>query len=760
LTKRTGYVVEKSRPGFEIRCAAVHPARILAVRQNANQLHLLTRPAACGILSVKKRSDRKVGMRMGGRTGAVAVSLFLFVGGGFSQSSVPPEQLTAPAQAAPGSAPAQQPDHAAAYYHFMLARRYQELAAGYNRSDYADRAVSEYEKAIQADPESLFLRVNLAQLYWRMGRIADAVREAEGVLKANPDQEDAHRLLANLYLQNLGNGQGPKVAKQSLEKAIEHFEALTRLEPNQIDSYVVLGRLYQLNNQRTKAEEVLKKAVEADPTSRNAINGLAKLYFDQGQYSEVVDLLKRIPDGENEPGTLAMLGLAYAQSHHLVEALDAYQKALAQEPDNEEVRRYYAEALLESGKTAQARAELQKLLQADPQDGSTYLRLAQLDRQEGHFDQARKELDRAKALLPDDIEVPYQEVLLEEALGNEDKAVSILQELLKQSEKPEGKYTVAEARDRAIFLERLGLIYRNQEKYDQALDAFRQIVALGQNQEPQGEALIIDTLRLSHQPQKALEEANAALQKYPKDRSLKLLRASLLGQQGKVDEAVQSLERELKGGPQDRDVYVAIAQIYSDAKRYKDAEAVLQKALAADPKVEDQEFAIFLLGSVYERQKKYDAAEEQFKKVLAQDPLNAAAANYLGYLLADRGIRLDESVKYIQRALQIEPNNGAYLDSLGWAYYKMKRYDLAQPPLEKAARLMRTDPTILEHLGKLYLAQGKTQEAEEQWERALKVWPNAVGSDFDAEEAARLQKQLDELKLRLARQKAGNESRE
>jgi len=130
------------------------------------------------------------------------------------------------------------------------------------------------------------------------------------------------------------------------------------------------------------------------------------------------------------------------------------------------------------------------------------------------------------------------------------------------------------------------------------------------------------------------------------------------------------------------------------------------------------------------------------------DPLNSSASNYLGYMLADRGVRLDESVKYIQKALELEPGNAAYLDSLGWAYFKMGRYDLAENPLQKAATRIQNDPTIHEHLGNLYLRQGKTGMAEAEWQRALKEWPDAVSSDFGAEQAEQLQRKLDELKSR------------
>ncbi|MGH9455904.1 MAG: tetratricopeptide repeat protein, partial [Terriglobia bacterium] len=236
-------------------------------------------------------------------------------------------------------------------------------------------------------------------------------------------------------------------------------------------------------------------------------------------------------------------------------------------------------------------------------------------------------------------------------------------------------------------------------------------------------------------------------------RSLVVLHASMLGEQGHVDEAVQELQA-LSGGKPGVEDELAIAQVYLQAKRFNDAEEAGQKALRQAARPDEQENAYFMMGSIYEREKKFDQAEETFKKVLAMDPTNGPAANYLGYMLADRGVRLEESVKYVQQALQTEPNNGAYLDSLGWAYFKMRRFDLAEGPLERAARLITDDPTILEHLGNVHLQLGKERLAVEEWERAIKEWPKAVGTDFDATEAAALQRKLDDLKTRLAKKKS------
>jgi tetratricopeptide (TPR) repeat protein len=691
-------------------------------------------------------------MRTPGKRIVAVISLFLFVPTGwlFAQTVTPP----APPEGAQEAAKTAAPDHARAYYHYMLARRYRELAGINNRGDFVERAIAEYQQAMEADPESLFLRVELAELYWRMGRIADAVRDAEAVLKINPDQIDAHRLLANLYWRNLGEAQPDKVAKESLQKSLEHFEALARLQPTETENFLVLGRLYRLSNQSDKAEEAFKKVLNADADSKGARASLAQLYFDHGDYEQAIELLKKIPEDEMDSGLLAMLGFAYVQARDFDAAVAMYAKALTQDSENQEIRRAYAEALMAGGRMAAARTELQKILQASPDDAPTYLRLAQLDRQEGRFEQARQELERARNLMPDSLEIPYQQAVLEDLLGNEEKAVQILQGLIKQSERPEGQYTVGEASNRAVFLERLGLIYRSQEKFDEALEVFRQVAALGKEQGARSTSLTVETLRLSRQPEKALEQAEAGVQKFPEDRTLRLLRASLLGERGRVEEAIQQLRAMLNNTPADREVHLAVAQVYSQAKRFPEAEAAARQALALSLKPDDQEYPQFVLGSIYERQKKYELAEEQFKKVLAVNPLNAAAANYLGYMLADRGVRLEESVKYIQKALGLEPNNGAYLDSLGWAYFKMKRLDLAESHLEKAARQISSDPTVQEHLGHLYLQMGKERQAQEAWERALKEWPTAVSSDFDAEQAAKLQKQLDELKLHLAKEKS------
>ena len=127
----------------------------------------------------------------------------------------------------------------------------------------------------------------------------------------------------------------------------------------------------------------------------------------------------------------------------------------------------------------------------------------------------------------------------------------------------------------------------------------------------------------------------------------------------------------------------------------------------------------FELGAVFDKQKNFADAETAFREVLAREPDNARALNYLGYMLAERGERLDESVGYLKKALEKEPDNGSFLDSLGWAYFKAGKLDLAEDNLRRAAEQLKVNSVIQEHYGQLLFKVGRFEDAIAAWNRAL-----------------------------------------
>jgi tetratricopeptide (TPR) repeat protein len=221
---------------------------------------------------------------------------------------------------------------------------------------------------------------------------------------------------------------------------------------------------------------------------------------------------------------------------------------------------------------------------------------------------------------------------------------------------------------------------------------------------------------------------------------------------GDADKALAEVRAMLKGDADDRQVYLNLAQMYTRLRRFPEAEQALDKAEQFSTKADDKEYVWFLRGSTFERAKRYPEAEEQFKKVLASDPDHASTLNYLGYMLADQNMKLDEALGYIKRAVDLDPSNGAYLDSLGWAYFRLGKFELAEDNLLKASQKINTDPTVHDHLGDLYQKTGRLKLAATNWERALTEWNRTIAVEVDPADVARVQKKLDSAKMKLARE--------
>jgi Tfp pilus assembly protein PilF len=195
-----------------------------------------------------------------------------------------------------------------------------------------------------------------------------------------------------------------------------------------------------------------------------------------------------------------------------------------------------------------------------------------------------------------------------------------------------------------------------------------------------------------------------------------------------------------------------MSQMHVRLHQWKEAEEALNKAETYTTKKEDRVYLIFLRGELAERQKHFEPAEVFFRQVLDLDPANALTLNYYGYMLADKSTRLTEALKLIRKAVEQEPMNGAYLDSLGWCYFKMGDYELAEDNLRKAVDRDQTDPTVHDHLADLYEKTGRVRQAAAQWEIALKQFAVTSPGDFDPGDVTKVQKKLDGARVKLAKQ--------
>jgi len=186
--------------------------------------------------------------------------LTLFIAMSMAAQQAPAPSTSAPtnSEPAPAAKPANPPrkvDRAAAYYHYTMAHLYEEQVAMYGRSELVTKAIDEYRQAIEADPTSEYLTSALAELYTRAGRIRDAVLEAQDILKRDPNNLEAHKLLGRIYLKSLGDVQAGNASDSVLKLAIEQWEEIVKLEPDSVDDRLLLGRLYKVNNDLRKAED-------------------------------------------------------------------------------------------------------------------------------------------------------------------------------------------------------------------------------------------------------------------------------------------------------------------------------------------------------------------------------------------------------------------------------------------------------------------------------------------------------------------------
>jgi len=629
---------------------------------------------------------------------------------------------------------------------------YEEMVSMYGRSDFASKAIDEYRLAIENDPNSDYLNAALAELYARTGRIRDAVLEAQDILKRDGNNLEAHRLLGRIYLRSLGDMQAGTQSQEILKLAIEQYEQLVKLDPNSVEDHLLLGRLYRLNNELLKSEGEFKTAVKIQPDSEEAVTTLAYLYNEEGDSSHALQVLNSIPESARTAKVYSALGYTYEQQKQYKEAIDSYRRATDLDRDNLDSVRGLAQNLLNDGQTEAALEQYKVIADADPSDAQTYMRIAEIDRRDGKFDQALEALKKANSVVPDSLEVQYNIAVIDEAQGKYDDAITILNQLLQKTEHSDGQYSVPEKNNRAVFIERLGTVYREANKHQQAVETFRMMLDLGDDNASRGYQQIIETYRDNRQWQQATDISVEAAKKFPDDRELQMYAASQQADMGNADAAMARVKAMLKGTPDDRMVYIALAQMNSRAKNWKEAEANINKALELSTKQEDKDYALFVQGSIYERQKKYDLAEEAFHRVIVDDPKNAQALNYLGYMLADRGTRVEEALGYIRRAVALDPQNGAYLDSLGWAYFRLGNYDLAEENLRRASERIGNDPTVHEHLGELYQKTGRLKLAAANFERALEEWNKTIPAELDTDDVAKVQKELETTRVKLAKQ--------
>jgi len=673
------------------------------------------------------------------------------VSGAGDAAQAPPEPPT-DSKTAPA---ASESPRAEAYYNFTIGHIYELQYEATSSPDFATKAIDSYKKAYALDPKSQVIGERLAEMYWKAQRIHDAVTEAQEILKRDPDNVQSRRLLGRIYLRGLGDVSAGNGQSETVSKAIEQYREINRLDPSDTESALWLARLYRLKNDHDQAEQVLKGILKSDPENEPAVEQLTQLLMDEGKSTEAVTLLESITTHSSSPVLLDLLGDAYTQAHDLAKAEAAYAKAADLDPSEPSHQRGLGQTLLAEEKYPEALKVYEKLSDVMPDDSDIYLRIAQIYRELHQLDKAEQNLVKARQYAPGSLEVMYNEAMLYQAQGRYEDAIRVLSNAVTDI-KEQSPALSSRRRSLSILYQQLGQLYRDTQNFPASIYTFEELGHLGEEEDRRARMMIMDTYRAAKDLPKALQTGKEALAKYPADPAIRTGHALLLGENGQTDEAVKILKAQLHGDAGDRDTYLNIAQVYERGRHYKEAEQAARAAEMLPGQARENEMVWFLLGAIYERQKFFDKAEEQFKKVLSVNPKNAPVLNYYGYMLGDLGIRLDEAEALVQQALKEDPYNGAYLDSLGWIYFKEDKLSASEITLRKAVERERHDATIHSHLGDLYAKTGRVDLAAAEWEKSLVEWRRSLPADLETDKVAELEKKLSQSKHRVAQKSTAN----
>ena|GEM_PF-841213 len=663
--------------------------------------------------------------KMSGRTSLLAVAA---LGAALSAQTAPP----------PPAAAAQ------SYSEFAMGKWAELQAVAHANTPasgaYVQQALQHYGAAMAADPHSAYIAAQMADFLSRLGRTADATTLAQTVVKEHPDSVAGHQTLGRIYLRELSRMRQP-ISGAAADGAVAEYQALVRLEPAEASPVIVLGKLYGAEGKAPEAEAQFRAALAIAPTNVDALASLVQSLASQDRLDEAQKQIAALPAVARSGQVYAALGDAFMGRQRYPEAAAAYREAVDAQPDEPAFVGALAKALMQGGDFSQALAEYSQLQTQTPDDGDVPLRIGQLQMQMGNFAAAEGSLKSAASLLgPDNLEVGYAQALLQESQGKNPQALAGLRSLAERKTSPATQ---------SIFLAQLAQLQLRTGDAAAADATLQQLGALGPSYHARAQSLAIEMYSGARDFPRALAAAKSALAEQPDSRPLHITYANLLAASGQLEAAKAALQPLLKGTASDGEVYLAQSEIESGAQQWPAALADARRAdqIAATPLAHAR--AAAQRGAIEAKQAQYPQAEQSYQQALELAPDDAHILNSFGYLLAEQGTRLPDALQFVQKALARDPGNGAFLDSLGWVYFKMNRLPEAVGNLERAARIANHDPAVLDHLAQAYEGDGKLQQAERSWQQAL---ADSKLSPGDALQSSAIQKRLDAVKVRIAQQ--------
>jgi tetratricopeptide (TPR) repeat protein len=597
-------------------------------------------------------------------------------------------------------------------------RYYEAVRSGTLPVNYLQRAQEAFQKSAEFDPTFAEAHTAIAEISFLLDDFARSEQEGQAAVRANADNYGAHRVLSRIYTFKSGLQEG-KTDRAIADKAVAELREVIRVRPRDAEAHALLAEFYLATGREKEGIEALREWATL-PASV------------EGRFYQVVTGRELAPDAAN-----ARLAEVLLRAGRTAEAVVAIRAAIAIESDNAAYIQLLSEALEASGAVDKnVIGVLRSVVAQNPQNYAAVQTLARAQARAGSVNDAVETLRGALAAVkPGDdagrVQLQLQLAEIYEGAARYDDAVSIYEELLKSRNIKDTP--LANARDRQFAVAALSSIASLRQQAgqtDEALATFERMRRLLPTSDPTADLQKFEFLRTNGKRAEALEVLRSVRQRMPEDVRLLRYEANTLVELGRVDEGVGLIRARLKGDADDYEEYLYISSLLINAGRGKEAVEAARKALALVPADDSARAnnALLLISSAQERAGDVKGSEATLRQILAKEPENATALNNLGYFLVERGERLDEALGMIERAVRKEPGNPSYLDSLGWAYFKQGKLNMAEKYLSDAARRNPGSVAIQEHLGDLFQKLGQKEKATGFWRKALSLASEAADS--------------------------------
>ncbi len=566
----------------------------------------------------------------------------------------------------------------------------------------AAAALAELERAVAAAPTEPYLELELARYLLELGRLDEASQAASRALLAMPGEPDALRLRGRIEMAR--SERDPA----ALGAARAAFEELRKRSPDDVELLVSLAQIYLAGGQARLATELLDEAVRLRP-GNGWIESLRSRALGAGGDTAAAEEIQRELLRRDAANLAARFELVerLARRGENAEAVAILEESPAAQRERVDVRERLARQLFLAGDAERALPLAEGVVSERPDLVSGRLLLARIGAALGRFAEAESVLEPLAPRAAEEAQIAELLVRIREGRGDYRGAAQVLEERRDGYERA-GQASLAAAT--ALDLARLAL--RAGENAEGARLARQLAEASDQRIAEAGLRLAARALVAEGRVEEALELASET---DPLRSELATLKLDLLLAARRFDDAALEQKRLLGAMPSGE---LAVGATLHEWGRCAAAAPLLEVARQEFP---DSIEATFRLASCYERLGRVDAAVALFRELVSRVPRLAPALNYLGYVWIERSENLEEAVGLVREAVRIEPDNGAYVDSLGWGYFKLGAFDNAVRYLERAARLLPSDATIQEHLGDARAAQGDADGARSAYRRAMEL---------------------------------------